>query len=273
MLRAVTVLTLLMVLPSCSANMGSSSVAQPGFGYAANDAAPSYSGSRSSSGSSGSEARLKQRPQLKIPPQLAKSNKNKSGKTRTAARARDDKLSPSDYQDIRGKNGKSKAVRKASRAKSDDLAPKGTFDKAPKGAFSKKEYSRTQLDAIKARNLINSYRKSHGLPALSLNSRLTKAAMMHSRDLARFDRISHHGSDGSDPWDRVRRSGYRARVAAENVGTGQSDLKEVMKGWKDSPGHNANLLLKDATHMGIALVFDKKTEYRTFWTLVLGAPL
>ena len=96
---------------------------------------------------------------------------------------------------------------------------------------------------------------------------------MHSKDLARFDRISHHGSDGSDPWDRVKRTGFRAKLAAENVGTGQSSLKEVIKGWKDSPGHNANLLLKDATHMGIALVYDPKTEYRAFWTLVLGAPL
>ena len=60
-------------------------------------------------------------------------------------------------------------------------------------------------------------------------------------------------------------------MAAENVGTGQTTLKEVMAGWKKSPGHNKNLLLPDAEHMGIALVHDPKTEFRTFWTLVLGA--
>ena len=60
-------------------------------------------------------------------------------------------------------------------------------------------------------------------------------------------------------------------MAAENVGTGQVTLEEVFKGWRKSPGHNKNLLLKDAEHMGIALVYDAKTEFKTFWTLVLGA--
>jgi hypothetical protein len=32
-------------------------------------------------------------------------------------------------------------------------------------------------------------------------------------------------------------------------------------------------LLTDAEHMGIALVQDPKTEFKTFWTLVVGSPL
>ena len=99
------------------------------------------------------------------------------------------------------------------------------------------------------------------------------AAKNHSTDLAKWDRISHFGSDGSNPWDRVKRSGYNARVAAENVGTGQTSFEEVLKGWKESPGHNKNLLLADAEHVGIALVREGKTEFKTFWTLVIGAPL
>ena len=96
---------------------------------------------------------------------------------------------------------------------------------------------------------------------------------MHSRDLAKWDRISHYGSDGSNPWDRVKRAGYPAKVAAENVGTGQVDFAEVLRGWKDSPGHNKNLLLADANEMGLALVQDPKTEFKSFWTLVVGAPM
>jgi uncharacterized protein YkwD len=33
------------------------------------------------------------------------------------------------------------------------------------------------------------------------------------------------------------------------------------------------LLLADATHMGIALVQDPRSEFKTFWTLVVGAPM
>lgn len=154
-----------------------------------------------------------------------------------------------------------------------DQAPKGSWERAPRGGFKDRDYSVSRLDPERARNLINAYRKSRGLKPLQLNSKLTLAAKNHSRDLAQWDRISHFGSDGSDPWDRVAKTGFSAKLAAENVGTGQITLEEVVKGWKKSPGHNKNLLLKDATHMGIALVRDPKTEFKTFWTLVLGTPL
>lgn len=153
-----------------------------------------------------------------------------------------------------------------------DVAPRSAFEKPSPGALSGRDYTATRLDAEYARKVINEYRKKHGLKPLQLSPELTKAAKAHSRDLARWDRISHYGSDGSNPWDRVKRSGYDARLAAENVGTGQASFEEVMKGWKASPGHNKNLLMADAKHMGIALVQDPKTEFKTFWTLVLGAP-
>ena len=154
-----------------------------------------------------------------------------------------------------------------------DRAPTGTFDKAPKGALADRNYADTKLDAAQARLLINAYRKQNGLRPLELNPQLTTAAKDHATDLAKWDRISHYGSDGSNPWDRVKRSGYNPKVAAENVGTGQATMEEVFKGWRESDGHNKNLLLPDATHMGIALVRDPKTEFKTFWALVVGSPM
>jgi hypothetical protein len=35
----------------------------------------------------------------------------------------------------------------------------------------------------------------------------------------------------------------------------------------------ANLLLADGTEMGLALVQDPKTEFKSFWTLVIGTPM
>ena len=154
-----------------------------------------------------------------------------------------------------------------------DKAPKGSYERAPKGALADRDYSATKLDAELARDLVNAYRKEKGLRPLKLQPNLTEAARAHSRDLAKWDRISHFGSDGSNPWDRVKRAGYNAKVAAENVGTGQATIQEVLDGWKNSPGHNKNLLLPEAVHMGIALVRDPKTEFKTFWTLVVAAPM
>lgn len=156
---------------------------------------------------------------------------------------------------------------------SPDKAPRGTYEKAPAGALSDRDYSATALDPDKARDLINQYRSENGLKPLRLNTALTEAAKDHSRDLAKWDRISHYGSDGSNPWDRVKRTGYKPRLAAENVGTGQVSFDEVLRGWKDSPGHNKNLLLGDAREMGLALVQDPKTEFKSFWTLVIGTAM
>lgn len=154
----------------------------------------------------------------------------------------------------------------------EDKAPSGSFERAPAGALSDRDYSGTRLDVHKAVELINAYRRQSGLKPVKFSAELSMAAKRHCMDLARWDRISHYGSDGSNPWDRVKRTPYKARLAAENVGTGQVSFDEVMKGWKASPSHDKNLRLADAEHVGLALIYDPKTEFRTFWTLVLAAP-
>jgi len=172
-----------------------------------------------------------------------------------------------------GLGGEPSANRPVQLARLNDQAPKGSYENAAKGMLSDRDYSSTALDPEKARDIINQYRRDNKLKPVKLNAELTEAAKGHSRDLSKWDRISHYGSDGSNPWDRVKRTGYKARLAAENVGTGQIDFQEVMRGWKASPGHNKNLLLADASEMGLALIQDPKTEFKSFWTLVLASPM
>ncbi|MCH8239981.1 MAG: CAP domain-containing protein [Proteobacteria bacterium] len=132
--------------------------------------------------------------------------------------------------------------------------------------------SQVTLAPESAQAMINEYRADHGLKPVSLAEKLTSAATAHARDMARQDRISHRGSDGSDPWARVRQTGYAALLAAENAAAGQRSFAEVLQGWKGSPGHNRNLLLRDATQMGIALATRPDGRYKTFWILVMGKP-
>lgn len=129
------------------------------------------------------------------------------------------------------------------------------------------------FDPQQATQLINSYRAENGLPPLRLNPQLSQAAQAHSQDLSGNDRISHFGTDGSDTLERVRRAGYNPRLTAENVATGQGSLQEVIDGWKNSRDHNANLLLADAEEMGMAMVHNPGTKFKTFWTMVLGSRL
>ena len=123
-----------------------------------------------------------------------------------------------------------------------------------------------------AQEMINKHRVAHGLRPVTIDKRLMAAAKAHSRDMARRGGISHKGSDGSYPKDRARRFGYRPRLASENVAAGHHETKSVIRGWERSSGHNANLLRRGAKHMGMALHYDPKSYYQTYWTLLMGVP-
>ncbi len=149
----------------------------------------------------------------------------------------------------------------------------GKHDRVPLNAFSHKNYAGVKLDRNKALYLVNRYRESKGLSKVSLDSRLNKAALVHAKDIAKHDVISHNGSDGSEADDRISAAGYKWSLAAENVATGQSSLEETFRGWQNSPGHNANLLLSDAVHVGFAMVYDKRKGYKTFWVMTIAKPI
>lgn len=72
--------------------------------------------------------------------------------------------------------------------------------------------------------------------------------------------------------DRLRKSGYNAKIGAENIGAGYHTLAEAFSGWRDSPPHKANMLLRGATKMGIAAVYVPNTKYKVFWALIMAAP-
>ena len=46
------------------------------------------------------------------------------------------------------------------------------------------------------------------------------AAQQHAEAMASNNFFSHHSLNGATPWDRVRRNGYVARRAAENIAAG-----------------------------------------------------
>ena len=120
---------------------------------------------------------------------------------------------------------------------------------------------------------MNQYRAQYGLAPLVWNARLTAAADVHSKDLAAHGILQHEGTDGSSAADRVIRNGYEYRVALENVAAGQTSWADALQGWKDSKGHNDNLLHADATEIGVALEFNPNTRFASYWTMVLGKPL
>jgi uncharacterized protein YkwD len=110
------------------------------------------------------------------------------------------------------------------------------------------------------------------VPPLVLEKRLTEAARVQARDMAKNNMLSHTGSDGSSPAQRATRAGYQWRVVGENVASGPTTPEEVMEGWLASPGHCENLMSPRFTEMGIAYVVDAKSASGVYWSQMFGAP-
>jgi uncharacterized protein YkwD len=127
------------------------------------------------------------------------------------------------------------------------------------------------LDANAAASMISGYRANHGLPPVQLDPALMQLADAQARSMADRDKITHNPG-GAAFIARLKTSGYSAKVAGENISAGYHSLAEAFSGWRDSPPHRANMLLKGADRMGIAAVYAPGSKYKVFWTLIVAAP-
>lgn len=108
-------------------------------------------------------------------------------------------------------------------------------------------------------------------PPLRESRQLTRAAADHARDMARRKYFDHRGSDGSEPRDRVRRSGYQWVLTGENIAFGPESAEEVVAGWLESPGHCANIMERRFRDIGVGVAIGKKRGH-IYWVQEFGAP-
>ncbi|WP_019069209.1 CAP domain-containing protein [Streptomyces hokutonensis] len=123
--------------------------------------------------------------------------------------------------------------------------------------------------ADKVVELTNAERAGAGLRPLAVDPLLAAAAQAHSTDMVARAFYSHTSPDGSQPWDRAAAAGSRRRTIGENIACGQRSPAEVVEGWMNSPGHRANILKPDFTHIGIG--FAGGGQMGTYWTQLFGA--
>ncbi|MBT0769317.1 hypothetical protein KIH74_10325 [Kineosporia sp. J2-2] len=119
--------------------------------------------------------------------------------------------------------------------------------------------------AQKVLEITNDERAAAGCKALKLNSKLTKAAQLHSEDMNENNYFSHDSQDGRSPFDRMSDAGYNFSAAAENIAQGQTSPASVMDAWMNSEGHKANILNCTYTEMGLG--WDNN-----YWTQTFGKP-
>jgi uncharacterized protein YkwD len=127
-----------------------------------------------------------------------------------------------------------------------------------------------QLDDAAAASMISGYRANNGLPAVTLDPELTRMAQGQAKIMADRDKLDHGA--GKPFVTRLKAAGYDAKAAAENIGAGYHTLAEAFSGWRDSPPHKANMLLKGATRLGIAAVYTPRSKYKVYWAMIVAEP-
>jgi uncharacterized protein YkwD len=121
---------------------------------------------------------------------------------------------------------------------------------------------------------VNEYRIQNGLSPLTISPTLTEAARWMSQDMANGDYFSHTDSLGRNPFQRMAISGYDCEAyntwCGENLAAGVSAGSETFELWRNSPGHNGNMLNPNYVVAGIAAAFNQDSTYGWYWTLDMG---
>src|SRR6185312_14949206 len=100
--------------------------------------------------------------------------------------------------------------------------------------------------------MISSFRLKHGEVKVVRDATLDRIALEQARAMAAKDNLSHEvlGS-----FTR-RMAPARAGRAAENIAYGYESFEKTLGQWIDSSGHRKNLLLHNASRVGIASAKD-----------------
>lgn len=119
------------------------------------------------------------------------------------------------------------------------------------------------VDATEARvvELTNAERRKNGLRDLQVDNSLANVAQAKSNDMLSKNYFSHTSPTYGSPFDMMRSFGVSYSYAGENIAKGQRSADEVVKAWMNSPGHRANILNGNFTHIGIG-----HTASQDYWT-------
>jgi len=108
-------------------------------------------------------------------------------------------------------------------------------------------------------------RRRENLPPLAFEATLAAIGREHSGDMLARDFFDHVDPDGRGPGERVA-YGHRRLIgiSGENIWFGegyslgsdeevQALAERAMTGWMNSPGHRANILRAEFTHLGVGV--------------------
>ena len=127
--------------------------------------------------------------------------------------------------------------------------------------------------------MTNAFRRESKLAEVKPNAALTAAARAFAEYLARTGKFAHE-ADGRQPAERAEASGYRYCRVAENLAMNLDSrgfqtlalAGAAVEGWKNSPGHRANMLQRTVTEIGVAIARAPDPDPKFISVQLFGRP-
>ncbi len=101
--------------------------------------------------------------------------------------------------------------------------------------------------------LVNAHRQANGLAPLVYDPKLEAAIQGHCVHMATHGFFDHAAPEAAVASFTSRARLCGAAAGGENIARGQRTAAEVMKSWKESPGHDANMLNPRWKRMGVGM--------------------
>ncbi|MEO0990472.1 MAG: CAP domain-containing protein, partial [Pseudomonadota bacterium] len=99
---------------------------------------------------------------------------------------------------------------------------------------------------------VNALRGAEGLPQLELSAELIAAAATHSKDMSLQNRPWNFGSDGSNFFQRVARTGYPGTATGEVISESYETELETLAAWMENPEDRVIIMDPRARAMGFS---------------------
>jgi uncharacterized protein YkwD len=130
----------------------------------------------------------------------------------------------------------------------------------------------------------NAIRRANGLTDLTQNDEMDQLAVLHSENMITFNFFDHVDHENKSPSNRADDLNFAWSRIAENIGkvpwfqnvTSCGDTRSVeaisecvVEGWKNSPGHYANMI-GDFEELGVGVAFTKDSI--AYFTQVFRTP-
>jgi uncharacterized protein YkwD len=113
--------------------------------------------------------------------------------------------------------------------------------------------------------MISNFRLQHGEGHVTMDATLNQIALEQAKAMAAKDTLDHDVLGSFSSRIALARSGR----AAENIAYGYDSFEKTLDQWIASTGHRKNLLLHNASRVGIASM-KSAVSRRTYWAMEIA---